>query len=245
MINRKILIADSAEEFCNALGAELEDEFHICTTTDGYQMHSILQDFRPDLVVLDMTLPGLSNCGMLYETVRQGNGPAVLAMIRSRDDCTDEKMRRLQVQYALLKPCDVEVVAERAREIVQEQKSFMIHMHISRTRIAGVLLELGFNTKHSGYRYLCDAIELYAGNSRQGLTKELYKTVGAFYNASGGQVERSMRFALESAWKNRDDRQWAQWFPAGVIRSLKRPSNGVVITRLAECLRLEQARRFG
>lgn len=245
MEKRKLLIADSAEEFRIAVGTALEKDFCIRTVADGYQVQEMLHSFAPDMIVLDMMLPGLDVILTLRDAVWQDAAPVILATTRSQSDYIYEKLERLQAQHVLLKPCDVVVVAERAREIAQEQKLLVFSTRIPKTRIATVLLELGFNTKHNGYRYLCDAVELYAENNRQGLTKELYTAVGVPYNVGGEQVERSIRFALESAWKNRDDRQWGQWFPPGVIHALKRPSNGVVITRLAECLWLEHTRKFG
>ena len=69
------------------------------------------------------------------------------------------------------------------------------------------------------------------------LTKELYPGVGAMFGSSAPQVERSIRSAIQSAWNQRGPQDWGKLFPTGPNEISRRPSNGAVISRLADDLR--------
>lgn len=243
MDKRKLLIADSTEDFGFALESALRDEFSIRIAADGKEALRILDDFVPDVLVVDVMLPRRDGIGVLQYAAQHGHKPKVLVTTSVRSDYIFAKLMELEVSYLLLKPCCLEIAAERVREIVQTDTQIPAgHTH---QRIAEILLELGLNPKHNGYHYLCKAIEEYAADSNQSLTKELYAAVGDACDAGWQQVERSIRAAIESAWKHRDERIWRKWFPAGAISALKRPTNGAVICSLAQQLLLEKVEKIG
>jgi len=49
-------------------------------------------------------------------------------------------------------------------------------------------------------------------------------------------VERSLRFAIESAWKRRNEQVWRLYFPAGKNGKVVKPTNAVFLSRIVECL---------
>ena len=70
------------------------------------------------------------------------------------------------------------------------------------------------------------------------ITKELYPIVASICDCHKDHVERSIRTAISAAWNHRDDRIWQRYFPPGADGSIKRPTNGAFISRLADSLRL-------
>ena len=145
----------------------------------------------------------------------------------------------------LMKPCDLDNAAERVREIADSCCEISGPAQNREETVAQILLELGVNPKHNGYHYLCSAVDAYAADNTQALTKELYGAVGAMHGVGWQQVERSIRAALESAWRNRDENVWRQWFPTGTYNTLKRPTNGEVICRLVQYVLLKKIRKIG
>ena len=86
----------------------------------------------------------------------------------------------------------------------------------------------------SGYRQLAVAIPLYAQDSNQCLSKEIYPTVARQLGfTSPAAVEHSIRNAISSAWRRRDPAVWDAYFPAG----RKPPSNARFISVLAQLLK--------
>lgn len=65
-----------------------------------------------------------------------------------------------------------------------------------------LLLALGIMPNLSGFRYLVDAIQIYAeAKGRMSITKELYPQTAARHNTTGIRVERAIRHAIESIGK--------------------------------------------
>jgi DNA-binding response OmpR family regulator len=243
MEQRKLLIADSTLEFSKALQAALQDEFCIRVAEDGKVAMALLDSFCPDVLVVDVVLPGVDGIRVL-ESAR--NRDCKLSVLVTTAVCSEyifAKLTDLKVNYVLMKPCNLEITAERVREIAEEHN--LPATQNEEQKLTAILLQLGVNPKHNGFHYLCAAVKAYMEDKKQALTKELYVTVGSTFGASWQQVERSIRAALESAWKHRDEKIWDQWFPAGTLSAIKRPTNGEVICQLAEHLLLDQNRKVG
>lgn len=245
MEKRKLLIADSNPEFTLALKSVLCDAFSIRDTADGHQALALLGSFTPDVLVLDMMLTGLDGIRVLEQAAAQGYKTKVLVTTLVWSDYLLSRLAQLDISYILTKPCDLEIAAERVREIAGECDILPAAEPGDNRKLTAILLELGLNPKHNGYRYLCEAIEAYRQNSSQSLTKELYAAVGKKFGVSAQQVERSMRTAIEWAWLRRDDRIWRRWLPAGTLSATKHPTNGEIICALAQMLQLEQIRKIG
>lgn len=86
-----------------------------------------------------------------------------------------------------------------------------------------------------------DGISLLQSAASAGLCPMvLYPAVGAVFGCKGTHVERSIRSAIDTAWKQRDDRVWQRYFRVGSDGVIPRPSNAAFISRLADALRLNQ-----
>lgn len=96
------------------------------------------------------------------------------------------------------------------------------------------LQELGIPIHRHGYKQLCIAIPYYAEHSTRSITKDLYPYVAEqFGYVDCRAVERSMRYAICSAWKRRAGSDWDCLFPA----LQKSPSNALFIATIADHLR--------
>ena len=178
---------------------------------------------------------------MLEYAAQNGHKLKTLIAMSYRSDYILDKLTQLEVSYVLLKPCELQVVAERVREIAAQ--CVQAEPQNDAQKLVDSLRQLGIKPKHNGYYYLCTAVELFMKDNAQSLTKELYVVVGEVYGVRWQQVERSIRTAVESAWNRRDEQVWRQWFPVGSC--LKRPTNGEVICGIAERLLLEKIRKIG
>ena len=82
MNKRKVLIADSSEDFRCALADTLHGIYHIRTTADGNQAMQLLRSFLPDILIVDLMLPGLDGITLLQHSAESGIRPMVLAFFR-------------------------------------------------------------------------------------------------------------------------------------------------------------------
>lgn len=235
----KLLIADSVEEFSLALAERVRGSYRIRVCRDGRETLEMLLAFKPDIVVMDMLLPGLDGVTILEEAHRAGIRPAVLATSKMQTDYIIRSAERLAVSYLMIKPCEIKATAERLRDITEQMNAPAVTRPEPRTEIANILLAMNFSTKLRGYSYLREAIAEYMNRPGQSVTKELYPLVGKLCDASATQVERSIRSAIEKAWIKGDAQVWRIWFPPGVSDVTRRPSNGEFITALADHLTRE------
>lgn len=234
MNTQRLLIADSNEDFQLTLAEALQGRYQVRCCTNGKEALAILRKEHFDILVLDLMLPELDGISLLQAAVEEGIYPMVLATTPFTSSYVLDAVNRLGVGYLMCKPCDVQATAARIADL-----NYSLHPPVpdSRTFVSTRLLHLGICTKHDGFAYLQESILLMADNPGQAVTKELYPAVAAIYGCKGKLVERSIRNALDAAWKHRDNQIWQRYFPP----SAKRPTNAVFITRLAESLRLSRA----
>ncbi len=235
---RKLLIAEGAEEFRLALAEALRGCYYVRTCREGREALELMRSYEPDLVILDLMLPGLDGISVLQSAAAAGIRPVVLATTRFVSDYVMEAVDRLGVGYLMVKPCDVTATVNRLGDLSQRIRQPLLSPADPRTHVSNTLMALGIPTKLRGYGYLREAILLMAQRPDQSITKELYPDVGVRCGCTGVHVERSIRSAIATAWKKRDEKIWRQFFQPDGEGVLQRPSNGEFISRLADGLML-------
>lgn len=234
---KKLLIADSAEDFSLALRDILPGNYHIRIARDGKEALQLLERFRPDILVLDLILPGLDGITLLQTAVSSGLRPMVLATSAFFSDYVIQTLTEFGVGYIMRKPCPPQAVADRIRDLsvpIHPQRSNPSHPE---NQAAQIMIAMGFKTKWDGYLYLKEAIALAFSRKNPSVTKELYPAIAAVYDTKPDLVERSIRSAIVAAWRHRDERIWQQYFPPGPDGHIPRPTNADFIAQLVEYIR--------
>lgn len=89
MSGERILVVDDDPDIRRLVGAYLQDDgFTVLEAADGEAAVRLEAAAHPDLVVLDLMLPGLSGMDVLRAIRAQGDCPVVL--LTARDDVTDK-----------------------------------------------------------------------------------------------------------------------------------------------------------
>ena len=233
-----MLIADSSEEFGTALADMLRGAYILRFCREGRETLAVLNSFQPDVLVLDLMLPGLDGISILRQAAAAGLRPMVLATSRYVSDYVVEAMTQLGVGYLMVKPCDLRATVARLGDLTQRLKQPLFTQPDPRTAVSNMLLTLGVPTKLRGYAYLRESILERMREPTQSVTKELYPTVAALCCATPIQVERSIRSAIAAAWTRRDEQVWQLYFPWDSGSTRPRPTNAAFISRLADSLAL-------
>lgn len=241
MEGAEILIADASEEFIDALSAQLPQSFQVRGTCDGRAALQLLRQYHPDVLVLDLILPGLDGITLLQTAAQEGILPKVLASTRFLSDYVANCVSALGVGYLMVKPCEIGAVASRIRDMVDTlDQNENAPESDPRINVSHVLLQLGFSTKLRGYGSLRESILVFAQDTSQSITKELYPAVAAqCAGASTAQVEHAIRSAIKAAWSRRDPQIWQRYFPTDETGISHCPTNGEFISRIADPLSLE------
>lgn len=232
----KLLIADNSDAFTDALCEQLDGEFEIYCCNDGREVISLLHNISPDLLLLDMMLPGCDGISILESVFAMEERPVVLAVSRIFGFYVRESLERLGVSYAMQKPCDVNIICNRLRDLANYPKSKLVPEAEEEETVRSMLWALGIAGNRLGYHGLVEAIRLIARNPKQQYTKELYPAVGLIVGCTWNQVERDIRKTIEEAWKVRDPVVWDEFFPQHRGMNTK-PSNSLFIAALGQLLR--------
>lgn len=229
MAGRKLLIADPNEDFRLALAKTLGPHYDVscCATGTEARARLLRKDFS--FLVLDLMLPQLDGLTLLEQLAAQNIRPRILLVSSMVTEYVLHSADRLGIGYAMLKPCQVPVVAAR---ILDMDAIPAPPAAVSRPeRIASeLLLSLQFPTNLKGFPELKTALILLEQDPDQLITKVLYPEVTKQLHRDSGQVERNIRHAISTTWKRRNAEVWNYYFPNAV----KRPSNAVFLRRLAE-----------
>lgn len=109
-----------------------------------------------------------------------------------------------------------------------------------RSATIAILLEVGIPADHSGFEHLIEAISMYYDDPTLSFMCEIYPSVGKLYpkKANGQQVERTIRYAIEIAWRSRELEAWCRYFPPDRDGIVKKPTNAEFISRIARYLEI-------
>ena len=229
----KLLIADYNEDYRVALTAALKDSYHVLSCRTGTEAWVLLNQEHPDILILDLMLPELDGLTLLERIAANGIYPMVLAATPIFSDYVLNCAQQLGIEYIVRKPCAIDALVCRIQDLSRRLKAPEPKADPV-SYVSNLLLSLDISTKHDGFSYLREAIILMSKDPTQSVTKILYPEVAQICGCKKDNVERSMRTALDSAWKKRNKALWQSYFP----NAEHRPSNAVFISRLSEVLLL-------
>jgi len=89
MANAKILVIDDEEKILNLVTSYLEKEkYDVTTAQDGISGLKLAQEINPDIIVLDIMLPGMDGIELLSQLRRESN--VYVIMLTAKTEETDK-----------------------------------------------------------------------------------------------------------------------------------------------------------
>lgn len=253
----KVIIADSNTKDLDGLAAVLEREMEVIgLADDGCAAYEMIMENDPDVVVLDVILPGIDGFGVI-EKVRKNSALNPFFVVtssigtQSLVDCANH----LGASYYIMKPYDYEIVCERIKQIVgtgekmkrlelyavEKEEKQKLTFYDMKQDITDIIHELGIPAHIKGYQYIREGILMAIEdiNMMNYITKLLYPTIAKKYKTSSSSVERAIRHAIEVAWNRGRIEVLEEMFGYTSIEEKGKPTNSEFIALIADKLRLQ------
>lgn len=247
---KKVLVADAGVDYRKVLVEAISGEPDVQVvgqTGDGQELLRLIQEQKPDLIVMDIILAQMDGVEVLQSLgeLPAQERPRVLVVSGLARGTMAELAVRYGADHYMTKPCRSEVICERIRQLTgldRENVQDMDRQYSMESRVTAIIHEIGVPAHIKGYHYLREAI-LYSIDNMEAInavTKILYPEVAKRYNTTPSRVERAVRHAIEVAWDRGDLETLQKYFGYTVSNVKGKPTNSEFIAMIADRLRLQQ-----
>ena len=242
-MKKQVLIADADFVFAKELSRALEEsgKFQVIDIAlNGKQVVRMVEERRPDVLVMDILLPELDGLSVLEKVSSATPLPIIIATSSFLSNYVAVAALDLGVRQIIKKPCDAESVAasvERACRILP--RSGMGYDR--RSLIANTLHDVGIPANIKGYSYLIDALELTIANPEVAfsMTQSIYVPIARQHGVQPEQVSRAIKRAIDIAWDRGDLDTLQSYFGYTVSNTRGMPTNGEFVAIIGETLRFQ------
>ena len=261
-----IIIADDNREFCNILKDYILTQKDMVVTgiaENGVEVLRLIEEKKPDLVVLDMIMPILDGLGVLerLNTMDLDPMPRIIVLSAVGQDKIAQRAMSLGVDYYVVKPFDMEVFIRRIRQMsnnticsvdVKNTHTYIDNNEIKNNRnqspdidmisqITNVMHEIGIPAHIKGYTFVREAISMVVNDVEllSAVTKELYPLIGEKFNTTASRVERAIRHSIAVAWSRGQRETINKIFGYSIRNEKGSPTNSEFIAMVADKLILE------
>ena len=263
MTKTNIIIADTNIELIKELEQIIGYDPNLnllAFTTSGKELLELLNDEVPNVIIMDLILRDLDGLGILkcISELPSNKRPKIIILSSLWNETTLDVVLQYDVQYYLLKPMETEHVISRIKDFscsidyidnICKEQLCATHV-INKTQgkltvkhmTSNILRQLGFPAHMSAYNYLLHAVEIAVHDpcAVNMITKKIYPLVAEKYNTLEARVERSLRYLIETAWKNIDEEVLYHHFALS-LKASNKPASGELIAVIADKIRLELA----
>ena len=243
MDNRiKIMLADADGEARSMLQDALEKTGRftiVASTGDGNEALELAGEVKPDILVLDMVLPGLDGLSVLSRL--QGEDmPLVLMTSSFVSQAVTTQAGDLGASMFIGKPYGEDAMVDSLLRLA-EKADPKVHAPGLEELVTSIIHEVGVPAHIKGYQYVREAIMITVENMDviNSVTKILYPEVAKRYHTTPSRVERAIRHAIEVAWDRGDLETLQKFFGYTVSNTKGKPTNSEFIAMISDRIRLK------
>lgn len=245
-----IVIADDNAEYLEMLTKEFNnsEEFEVlASVTDGAEALSIIENKKPDVVILDIVLGTLDGFELLERIEKMKLETKKFVLSSLKNEGFVQKAISLGADYYMAKPVNFDVLSKRIKEL-KNTSNVVANIKNSKNRyvdekISNIFITVGIPAHIKGYQFLREAIKMAIENPEiiNSITKQLYPSIAERFETSASKVERAIRHAIEVAWNRGKIENINNLFGIKVYSSNEKPTNGEFIALVADKMLIEGA----
>ncbi len=258
----RIVVADNNRELCTTLTdlIDLQEDMELTAVAyDGIEALQLIEKLKPDVLILDITMPYLDGIGVLERLGNMPERPIVIVLTAFEQESMIQRLISLGATYYMVKPFDAPTLFERIRQftsgepvsgktiksslerpvlttgVKREKTESELELEVSK-----LFHEMGIPAHFRGYAYLRDAIIIATkevevlGN----ITKNLYPRIADKYRSTPSGVESAIRHTIEIGWERGNSEYMEKFFGFDNKRG-RFPTTASFVAKIADRLRLE------
>ena len=243
MDNRiKVMLTDVNEDARSMLQDALEKTGRftvVGSTGDGNEVLQMVADAKPDVLVLDLILPGMDGLGILRRLDGEKR-PKILAVSNFVTQEVVAEAGNLGASMFLSKPYNESAMVEHLISLAEKNEK-QFHGPGLEELVTSIIHEVGVPAHIKGYQYVREAIMITVENMDviNSVTKVLYPEVAKRYHTTPSRVERAIRHAIEVAWDRGDLETLQRFFGYTVSNAKGKPTNSEFIAMISDRIRLK------
>ena len=243
MDNRiKVMLTDVNEDARSMLQDALEKTGRftvVGSTGDGNEVLQMVADAKPDVLVLDLILPGMDGLGILRRLDGEKR-PKILAVSNFVTQEVVAEAGNLGASMFLRKPYNESAMVEHLISLAEKNEK-QLHGPGLEELVTSIIHEVGVPAHIKGYQYVREAIMITVENMDviNSVTKVLYPEVAKRYHTTPSRVERAIRHAIEVAWDRGDLETLQRFFGYTVSNAKGKPTNSEFIAMISDRIRLK------
>jgi len=246
----KVVLADTNEDARQLLQATLERDGRFTvtgSTGDGGRVLELVEETRPEVLLLDLLLPGLDGLTILGRLREQEEeGPVVIAVSHFVSQEMVAEAGSLGAAIFVSKPYNEEAMEENMLRLLEKRGVKALHASGLEELVTSIIHEVGVPAHIKGYQYVREAIMITVEDMDviNSVTKVLYPEVAKRYHTTPSRVERAIRHAIEVAWDRGDLETLQKYFGYTVSNAKGKPTNSEFIAMIADRISLDDDRRI-
>lgn len=225
----EVMIADSSLVFSLELKAQLGADISVRSCHNAAELMEMLKTAVPDLLVMDISLPGCDGLELLRRITTMPEHPAVLVTVDYVSDFVKSALAGMGIGYLMVKPVKIAYAAARVQE--------MLNFYRENPVPQDLLQQVCVSEKLSGAKYIRYALPFIMANPDLQMTKELYPLIGAKFGKTPKSVERCIRNAVHTTWERHDGFIWQAYLETDRNGRCRRPSNSEFFGMLLRMIR--------
>lgn len=220
----RVVVADDNEIIRNMIVDSLSDDEMIevvGVASDGKSAIKIIKETHPNIVLLDLVMPLVDGIGVMEaiseDASLNGYKPHYVVVSAAGSEDIVNQVLQTGAAYFIMKPFDGDALVKRIkrisgeREYYQQEAATLAAEEKNELDVEQVVVSLMRNlavpVRMVGYKYLRDAIIIAVedADSLMSVTKNIYPEIALKHGTSAGNVERNIRYVIESTWNRNKD----------------------------------------
>ncbi|MDE7261242.1 MAG: sporulation transcription factor Spo0A [Oscillospiraceae bacterium] len=238
----RIMLTDVDEDARDMLRDALEQtgRFVVTASTgNGSEVLQLLDETKPDLLVLDYLLPGLDGLAILRQ-MKKEDRPQILMTSTFVNQTAAAEAGMLGAAMFLCKPYNETAMIDHLLRMAEKTEE-PSHASGLEELVTSIIHEVGVPAHIKGYQYVREAIMITVEDMDviNSVTKVLYPEVAKKYHTTPSRVERAIRHAIEVAWDRGDLETLQKFFGYTVSNTKGKPTNSEFIAMISDRIRLK------